>query len=40
MYGLEEGEQVSEEHLEKCKQMANLNFIDSHKAPRVLGLRA
>ncbi|CAE7377852.1 ABCB11 [Symbiodinium natans] len=32
MYGLEEGEQVSEEHLEKCKQMANLNFIDSHKA--------
>ncbi|CAE8615296.1 unnamed protein product, partial [Polarella glacialis] len=30
-YGLEEHEEVSPEHLEKCKLMANLNFVDSHK---------
>jgi len=29
-YGLEDNETVSEEHLEKCKRMANLNFLDSH----------
>ncbi|CAJ1383037.1 unnamed protein product, partial [Effrenium voratum] len=32
MYGLEQGEQVSPEHLENCKKMANLNFIDNSKA--------
>eukprot|EP00931_Biecheleriopsis_adriatica_P061606 TRINITY_DN3704_c0_g1_i2.p1 TRINITY_DN3704_c0_g1~~TRINITY_DN3704_c0_g1_i2.p1 ORF type:complete len:1295 (-),score=340.44 TRINITY_DN3704_c0_g1_i2:505-4389(-) len=31
-YGLEENETVSPEHLEKCKRMANLNFVDNHKA--------
>lgn len=33
LYGLEEGETASPEHLENCKKMANLNFIDNHKAP-------
>ena len=32
LYGLEEGETASAEHLENCKKMANLNFIDNHKA--------
>lgn len=32
LYGLEEGETASPEHLENCKKMANLNFIDNHKA--------
>lgn len=32
MYGLEDGEKVSDEHLQQCKKMANLNFIDSNKA--------
>ena len=32
MYGLEESEKVSDEHLQQCKKMANLNFIDSNKA--------
>jgi len=27
-YGLEDGEEISPEHLEKCKQMANLGFLD------------
>ena len=28
MYGLEKGETASPEHLEKCKTMTNLSFID------------
>lgn len=32
LYGLENGETASADHLEKCKKMANLNFIDNHKA--------
>lgn len=32
LYGLEDGETASADHLEKCKKMANLNFIDNHKA--------
>jgi len=31
-YGLEQDETVSQEHLEKCKHMANLNFLDSHQS--------
>jgi ATP-binding cassette, subfamily B (MDR/TAP), member 1 len=31
-YGLEATEEVSADHLEKCKRMANLNFLDNHKA--------
>mmetsp|Transcript_104268 Transcript_104268/g.185314 ORF Transcript_104268/g.185314 Transcript_104268/m.185314 type:complete len:1286 (-) Transcript_104268:252-4109(-) len=30
-YGLEDDEEISSEHLEKCKQMANLNFLDSNR---------
>lgn len=32
VYGLEDGEEVSPDHLEQCKKMANLTFIDGHKA--------
>lgn len=32
MYGLEDGETASAEHLENCKKMANLTFIDNQKA--------
>jgi ABC-type multidrug transport system fused ATPase/permease subunit len=31
-YGLEDGEDVSRERLEECKQMCNLTFLDSHTA--------
>lgn len=31
-YGLNEGETVDSTRLEECKRMANLNFLDSHKA--------
>lgn len=31
-YGLDDGEKVSEQRLEECKQMCNLTFLDSHTA--------